>query len=37
MIKFLKYEKTNKSSNILRAAERHGTDNFKSSCTNHKS
>ena len=37
MIKFVKYEKTSKSSNILIAAERHGTDNFKSSCANHNS
>ena len=37
MIKFVKYEKTSKSNNILIAAERHGTDNFKSSCANHNS
>ena len=36
MIKFVKYEKTSKSSNIFIAAERHGTDYFKSSCANHK-
>ena len=36
MIKFVKYEKTSKSSNIL-IAVRHGTDNFKSSCANHNS
>ena len=37
MIKFVKYEKTSKSSNILIAAKKHGTDNFKSSCANHHS